>query len=65
MGRAINRKISGRIFVAAIVLEMALIALGTLLVHGVPGFGRDEGPPSVTIQYAPQPAHAPLRAYNI
>ena len=65
MQARLHRKISGRVFGTVIALELALIALATLLAHGVPGFGADLGPPSVTIQFAPPAPGAPFRAYNI
>lgn len=61
-----NRKISGRMFSAVIVAELLLIAAIAWIAAGVPGLYRDQGPPSVTIQFAPahQPA-SPVRAHNI
>ena len=52
-------------FSAVIVAELLLIAFIAWIAAGVPGLGRDSGPPSVTIQFAPAHPPAPARAHNI
>lgn len=61
-----NVKISGRLFTAVILAELAVIALTAWIAAGVPGLRSASGAPSVTIQFAPpHEPPAPGRAHSI
>jgi len=61
-----NPKISGRAFSAVIAAELLLIAVIAWIAAGVPGLYHNQGPPSVTIQFAPaHPLAPPARVHNI
>jgi hypothetical protein len=61
-----NFRISGRAFSAVVLAELLAIGLIAWIAAGVPGLRHDDGPPSVTIQFAPgHEPPAPVRAYGI
>jgi hypothetical protein len=61
-----KKSISGRTFAATIGLELVLLGFAAWIMAGVPGIRKDEGPPSVTIQFAPFPApNTIVRTHNI
>ena len=60
-----QKRISGRIFFAAIALELAVVALSGWIAGGAPGLRRNDGPPSLTIQFAPAAPGLSARVHNI
>jgi hypothetical protein len=62
----LTRKIRLRTFGLVVVGELLVILGGFWIASGAPGLRRDEGPPSITIEFGPAPAPvSPVRAYNI
>ena len=57
-----NRVISRRTSATVIAAELVVLILAGWLYAGMPGFYRDTGPATVTVQFAPLPPPPPLLA---
>jgi hypothetical protein len=62
----LKRTIPLRTFGLVVAGELLVILGGFWIASGAPGLRRHEGPPSITIDFAPAPAPvSPVRAYKI
>ena len=61
----LKRRIGLRTFGLVVAAELLVILSGFWIASGAPGLRRDNGPPSITIEFAPTPAVSPVRAYKI
>ena len=57
--------ISRRASATIIAAEILLLLLVTWIYAGMPGFHRDTGPATVTIQFGPQPNSSLARSHQI
>ncbi len=55
-----NHAISAKAGATVIVAELLFLALVTWIYGGMPGLKRDDGPPTVTVQFGRMPAPLPL-----
>jgi hypothetical protein len=61
----LKRRIGFRTFGLVVAGELLVILGGFWVASGAPGLRRDDGPPSITIEFGPAPAVSPVRAYKI